>query len=487
MRGKGRKAALGLVLGGVCLALAVGWIALEHRALLPGAPEPRRTIVPRSLAAAKPRNLVLISIDTLRADHLSLYGYGRPTSPGLDAFAADALVFESAWSQSPKTAESHMTLFTGLYPAAHGVRNLRDRSERLSEDVPTLAELLRRAGYRTAAFHGGGNLEAELGFDRGFERYERPGDVSAVFASGAEWLRQVASDPEPRPFFLFLHTKVLHDPYEPPPAYAALFADPDYSGEIGLSADERRRARDEGGWWLVHRRFWERVDPRKPADVQRLRDLYDGLIRLMDDHLALFLESYRELGLGRDTLFVFLSDHGEEFLEHRGFRHGSVYREVLHVPLVVRLPDAGARGRRISQGVALVDVLPTLLEELGIPAPTHVQGASFAALLAGADPVPRPIYSEWAARGVRALRVGDWKYVDRRVARELYDLSADPHEQHDLLERHPEVAARLQADAERLGAASAGLAAGLRRGAVFDLDAGVREELEALGYLGGGN
>jgi arylsulfatase A-like enzyme len=489
MRGTRLATGAGAALAGACLALAAGRIAPERSAPpeLKIPERPQRIGMPASLTASNPHNLVVISIDTLRADHLSLYGYGRDTSPALDAFAADALVFESAWSQSPKTAESHMTLFTGLYPLAHGVRNLRDESESLSEDVPTLAAILRRAGYRTAAYHGGGNLDAELGFDRGFDSYERPGDVGEVFARGAAWLEDAAGDPGRSPFFLLLHTKVLHDPYEPPPAYAALFADPDYAGDIGLSESERRRARSEGGWWLLHRRYWERVDPRDPADVQHLRDLYDALIRLMDDHLASFLERYRELGFGRNTLVVFTSDHGEEFLEHRGFRHGSVYREVLHVPLVLRLPEADARGRRVAQSVGLVDVLPTLLDWLGLPTPEHVQGSSFAALLGGAAAGAHPVYSEWAARGVRALRIGDWKYVNRRVAEELYDLAADPDEQRDLLRRHPEIAARLRRDAERMAAAGADFAAGLRRGARFGLDPQAREQLEALGYLGGGN
>ncbi len=489
MRRRRLATAIGLLLGGACLALAAGWIAPEPRLALPELrlPAPRPVGLPEARPASNPRNLVVVSIDTLRADHLSLYGYERATSPGLDAFAADASVFESAWSQSPKTAESHMTLFTGLYPVAHGVRNLWHESQRLSDDVPTLAELLRRAGYRTVGYHGGGNLEAELGFDRGFERYERPGDVRQVFGRGAAWLEEAARDPERRPFFLFLHTKVLHDPYEPPPEYAALFSDPTYAGDIGLSETERRRAQREGGWWLVHRRFWEGVDFRDPADVRHLRDLYDGLIRLMDDQLTAFLERYRELGLGRDTIFVFLSDHGEEFLEHRGFRHSSVYREVLHVPLVVRLPDAAARGRRVTAPVSLVDVLPTLLERLGLPRPEHVQGRSFAALLDGAPAEPGPVYSEWAARGVRALRVGRWKYVDRRVARELYDLSRDPDEQRDLWEAHPRIGERLRRDAERMADATAQMAASVRRGERFGLDPDLRERLEALGYLGGGN
>jgi len=467
-------------------ALAAGLIRAERPGALPPAriPAPQAPLpLPEVLRAERPLGLVLVSIDTLRADRLSLYGHERSTSPALDAFAREARVFESAWSQSPKTAESHMTLFTGLYPAAHGVENLRHRSQALAPAIPTLAEILQRAGYRTAGFHGAGNLDAELGFDRGFDLYEHPGDVEAVFARGIEWLERRAREPERRPFYLFLHTKVLHDPYEPPPEYAALFADPDYAGRIGLPEAERLRARREGGWWLVHRRYWERVDPASEADVQHLRDLYDALIRYMDDRLALLLDRFLALGLDRDTLFVFLSDHGEEFMDHRGFRHGSLHREVLHVPLLVRLPDAA--GRRIREPVALVDVLPTLLEWLGLPRPAHLQGRSFAALLRDEPLEERPVYSEWAARGARSLRSGSWSYLDARVGERLYDLASDPAERRDLAGREPERLLRLRRDAGALSRATADFAAGVGRGQRFDLDAGRRAQLEALGYLGG--
>jgi arylsulfatase A-like enzyme len=478
--------AFGCGAAAVLIGLAAGRVVPERPALpaLAVPSLPARIGAPPARPAGNPRNLVLISIDTLRADRLSLYGHRRATSPALDAFAADALVFESAWSASPKTAESHMTLFTGLYPGSHGVQNLRQESERLPEAVPTLASLLQGAGYRTVGFHGAGNLQGQLGFDRGFDTYLHPGGADRVFARGRAWL-EAAREEGQAPFFLFLHTKVLHDPYDPPPEYAALFADPDYAGAIGLSEAERAAAKAEGGWWRLHERYWEEVDARDPADVQHLQDLYDALIRYMDDQLGPFLTRFRELGFDRDTLLVFLSDHGEEFLDHRGFRHGSVYREVLHVPLVMRLPGGG--GARIPERVALVDVLPTLLEWLELPVPEHVQGRSFAPLLAGEDIPPRPLYSEWTARGVRALHLGDWKYVDRRVRQELYDLSADPDEHRDLLRRRPDVAERLRADTERMSRATAALGEALGERERFDLDPRTRDQLEALGYLGGGN
>ena len=301
---------------GIAIALACFGMGLRHverpaqkpflpalAAAEPGALEP----LPDRWVASRARNVILISIDTLRADHLSAYGYPRNTSPAVDALARESVLFESAFSQSPKTAESHMTLLTGLYPSAHGVRNLRASNARLSDDIPTLATLLSRAGYRTVGFHGAGNVDAELGFDQGFDTYVAPGAVDAVFGSGAEWLETHLSSPDrEQPFFLFLHTKVLHDPYRPAPRYAALFTDPDYAGEVGTDAG-LHAAQKSGGYWRMHALYWDRVDPKTPADVQQLRDLYDALIRNMVDELAQVLARARGIGALRNTLLVFLS------------------------------------------------------------------------------------------------------------------------------------------------------------------------------------
>lgn len=450
---------------------------------------PERLTLPPRVAPLRPRNVVLISIDTLRADHLSAYGYPRPTSPALDALAADATLFEQAYANSPKTAESHMTLFTGLYPGAHGVKNGSERSERLSDRVPTLATLLRRAGYRTVGYHGGGNMQAELGFDQGFERYERRGPVDVLFRRGSEFLEREARSAE-SPFLLFLHTKTLHDPYDPPERYARLFADPEYSGEVGMTAAELARAAQAGGWPAQHRVFWKRVDAGDPADVQRLRDLYDALIREMDDQLGLFLARFTELGFGADTLLVFLSDHGEAFQEHGDFRHNSMYREVLHVPLVVRLPDGEheeLRGARSAFPVALVDVLPTLLDYLGLPAPAHVQGRSFYPFFERQAEEFHYVFSQWEHRDLAALRAGPWKYLRRGTREEMYDLDADPGEQHDLADAHPGISNALRERVEHIAGVSQRLARSSSARTDFELDAEARAELEALGYIDGGN
>jgi len=481
----------------ILAGIGIGVIGIEPAAPVPELPEIQvpaaAPVSPLTapLHAAHPRNLILISIDTLRADHLSLYGYPRNTSPAVDALGDASIVFERAYSQSPKTAESHMSLFTGLYPGAHGVKNLRASNRPLAEEVPTLAAMLSRAGYRTAAYTGAGNVEPALGFDRGFDVFEAPGDVAAVFEAGARWLE---ANSGAAPFFLFLHTKVTHDPYHPAPEYAARFVDPDYAGRIGLGPEAHRRAMKEGGYWRLHELWWERVDPHSPADVQHLRDLYDALIATMDDQLARFLARSDALGLGGDTMIVFLSDHGEEFMDHRGFRHGNVHQEVLHVPLILHLPDGGGgeggapRGTRIETPVQLVDVLPTLLDTLGLPTPPHVQGRSFAPLLADrrADERAgdRPVFSQWESRKLRSLRAGEWSYVRTWSGEHLYHLPSDPTEQRDVASEQPQVLARLRRATAAYADASRKIADGLSSGAEFGLRPETRDQLEALGYLG---
>ncbi|HET7291807.1 MAG TPA: sulfatase-like hydrolase/transferase [Vicinamibacteria bacterium] len=426
--------------------------------------------------ALKNKSVVLVSIDTLRADHLGAYGYPRPTSPNLDALAAESVVFERCNSHSPKTASSHMSLMTGVLPAAHGVLNWGE-TPLLSrpEALPTLASLLKRAGYRTAAYTSGGNVAAELGFDHGFDAYVDAKDASLSLARLA--LEDLAR--ERRPFFLFVHTYAVHDPYTPPEEHARLFVAPGYAGRIVAS---RERLGVEDDWWAQHRAYWARVGSNDPADRRHLVDLYDGAIRAMDAELGLLLGRMRAL-VGDDALLVVLSDHGEEFQEHGQWTHNSVYDEVLHVPLFLRFPG-GRDARRVSDVVRLSDVMPTLLDLVGVSTPEHVQGASLLGVLEGADRQPRQVLAEWAAQGLTALRLRDLKYVSRPKGEELYDLLQDPGETRNLLPTEKERAYALRLVAERVAEASFALKERLGKGGTPRLDPETRRQLEALGYVG---
>jgi len=430
-------------------------------------------------------NILMISLDTLRPDHLTLYGYQRDTSPYMTEFARQGVVFDQAFSQSPKTATSHMTIFTGLYPSVHGIENLSEENRRLSDEIPTLAALLSQAGYRTEAIVGGGNVSGELGFDRGFDVYSGSSDAEDLFQQADGVLARLAEASEP--FFVFLHTYEVHDPYVPNPEFARLYADPEYAGEIVSSKDELVELAGGQEYWQQYNAYWSRVDPSSSADAQHLRDLYDAEIRFTDEVLAAFNQRLSEMGLLENTILVLLSDHGEEFFEHGSVLHNTLYQEVLQVPLVFRLPAAlGVQpGQRIQEIVRLIDIKPTLLEAVGVSAPDHLQGRSLLAVMRGEDKEPRPVFSERIKDEKRfALQVGNWKYIRHSGGEELYDLSQDPREQIDVAAQNEPLLRELRHRTGQLIQWNEGLAQELQHGEAFELDQETRDQLEALGYLG---
>lgn len=429
--------------------------------------------------ALRGRSVVLVSIDTLRADHLGAYGYPRATSPKLDALARESLLFERAYAQAPATAPSHMTLLTGVLPSVHRVISWHSGIERtLSDSLPTLATLLQRAGYRTGAHTGGGNVDAAFGFDQGFDSFSAVpwGDLELAGRTLAELARSAHG----KPLFFFAHTYEVHGPYVPPLAYARLFVDPRYAGKIVSSREELVRRAGTDAWDRLHAPFWAPVDRRDPADVRQLVDLYDAGIRRIDDQLERFLDSMRSVGLDRSAILIVTSDHGEEFMEHGGLQHGTrLYEEALHVPLVVRLPG-GASPQRRGEVVRLLDVAPTLLRWLGLPVPEHMQGEVLLRDRAGAS---RPVYAEEIAAGLQSLRIGDHKYIRHGEHEALYDLAQDPGEHDSRLTPGARYAWR--ARTSRILEANLQVAARFEPGARPELDPETLRQLRALGYVGG--
>jgi arylsulfatase A-like enzyme len=440
---------------------------------------------PTVLAPAPPPaqvpNVVLLSLDTLRADHLGSYGYARDTSPFFDAeLARRGVLFEQAASASTTTTPSHMTLFTSAPPSVHQVLSVTGFAA-LPARVPTLAETLRAHGFATGAVTEAGALVFGRGFERGFDVYienpvpvpHRAGAQSAVtFPRGLAWIERQRD----RRFFLFLHTYEVHTPYAAPPEYAALFRDV----PPGLEPDPRL------------------APHRQPA-------LYDRGIRYLDDQLAAFVRGLEALGVLEDTLLVVTSDHGEEFYEHGFFAHGAtLFEETVRVPLVLRGPGV-ARGRRVAEPVTLLDVMPTVLELAGVPAPAGLAGRSLAPLARGepAQAEPRPVFSEaWLPYGLAphgkqpvdqptyAVRLGARKLVRYRAGDghryEYYDLARDPGEREDLYPTRAEEARDLRALLERYvedTAARRRALAGDAAPRLQELDPESRESLRALGYL----
>jgi arylsulfatase len=431
-------------------------------------------------------NLVLISIDTLRADRLGAYGYPLPTSPALDRrLAAEGVVFEQVFSQSPKTTPSHMTMFTSLYPCVHGIELWQSEKSGpvLNPRVDTLAEVLRNAGYATAAFTGGVHMNRARGFDQGFQRYRHDDQLRR----SREWLQAHAG----HSFFLFFHTYEVHDPYKPPPELAKRF-DGDYGD--GPILEAVRQIRDGGidGWGRSHKLFWDAVDRTSARDVRFVSRLYDAAIRNMDDAtLGPLLDKLDALGLASNTLVVFTSDHGEAFGEHGVFLHDDLYAGTLHVPLVLRFPGRLPAGVRVAQRARLLDLMPTVLDLLGVASPPALQGRSLAPAARG-TPLPDPadaVISEYDSRpggGVfESVRQGSHVLIRDKDRVQLFDLAVDPGEREDRAADHSASVSAMRASLEEWRARCAELASrlGPRPTDWRAPDADTLRQLRALGYV----
>ncbi len=426
--------------------------------------------------SATPRNLVLISVDTLRADYLGVYGYERETSPFLDELAADGLVFESAMSTSPWTLPSHASLLTGLYPSHHGAKS---EHAAIAGPVRSLAQILGKAGFTTAGFVNSHYLSDRYGLERGFTTFRYATEFTKHTGSSpiGDWAIRWLGEQPAEPFFLFLHFYDTHSGYRPLPYYRRRLVRP-YDGKADGSTRQllaSRRGRFEIG----------------PDDARYLSDLYAAEILQLDDVLARVIGTLDAKGLRERTLVVVTADHGEEFLEHGGVAHGRTqYQEVLHVPLLLHGPGV-PRGERVAEPVSLVDVLPTLLGLFGLPVPAGLDGRDLRPLWrgeAGDTFADRALFGEADHNNARpdqtrSVRRGRYKLVFDRESDEtrLFDLARDPGETRDASAEAPEVAARLRADLDRF----------LTERPLHPpvplpgLDARERSELEALGYLQG--
>ncbi|HEY7696880.1 MAG TPA: sulfatase [Vicinamibacteria bacterium] len=420
----------------------------------------------------RPRLVVLVSVDTLRADHLGLYGYERPTSPVLDALARESTVFEQAMSASPWTLPSHATLLTGLYPSRHG---LTSHERYLSSSLTTLAQYFSQAGYRTAAVVNSHNLSPEFGLDRGFQQYryveertERREPSTEITDQGVEWIRGAGKDP----LFLFLHYYDVHSDYASLPEYEREFLRP-YDG-IADGTTAQLALYREGKVSL------------SPADAPRLIDRYDAGIRQMDQELGRLLSFLREGGPGEKALLLVTSDHGEEFFEHGGVLHGQTqYQEVLRVPLLIRGPGVPA-GRRVPTPVSLIDVVPTLLTLAGIGTPEGLDGLDLAPLWSegGGRLEERYLFSEADHNNVehditRSVRYRGFKLHYNRLSRErrLYDLARDPEERKDISSGEGKAMAALSQRLDRF------MAMEKVEAPVRALSEEEIEKLRSLGYL----
>ncbi len=424
---------------------------------VPPAPDP-------SSPPPSPPNLLLISVDTLRADHLSCYGNPRIQTPALDRLAAEGILFEQAFTPVPITLPAHASLLTGTYPVFHGVRD--NSGFILPDSAETMAEILRHHGYSTGAFVGSFVLDSRFGLDQGFDVYvddfhaetldlvqqsilEHPAEE--VFRRVGEWLEQLRRpksatpthpDTHTRPWFAWIHLFDPHAPYAPPPTFQV------------------------------------------PANVTP----YEAEVLYVDRQLGGFLNALREQSDFNNTLIILTSDHGEGLGAHGEDTHGIfLYDTTLHVPLIFRLPGGSHGGTRVSRQVRLIDVLPTVLQLLGLAPSARVHGEGLAASWLGRTASDLDLYCEtlmpqlsygWSA--LSGLRTRQRKFIDAPRP-ELYDLQADPAETRNLAESSRAELSRLRQEKDRLRGLYSGESAAA---ALRSIDAATAERLRSLGYVG---
>jgi arylsulfatase A-like enzyme len=468
--------------------LALAWTLAAR--MVPHAPPP----VPPARAAAPPNapSILLIMVDTLRADHLSSYGYGAGRTPNIDSLATDGVRCAHTFSQASWTRPSVATILTSLYPSSHGAVH---KADMLPDRVDTVAEVLSRGGYYTAGFADNVNVSPSFNFGQGFadyrylapdmffhadepaaqltlygglrlvrerflarrvdvHNYYQPAEVVTDTVIG--WLDSPAA--KQGPFFLFVHYMDPHDPY---------FVHP-FNGE---------------GYARV-------ANPNPPASVaDKYRQLYDGGIAYLDEHLGRLFADLKRRGLYDKMLIVLTGDHGEEFHEHGGWWHGTtLYDEQIHVPLILKPPAGGARGRVIDELTTSLDITPTILATAGLAVPPVMQGHPLP-LDSGTAPSRDSVFSEEDLEGnvLQSVRTPSSKLITANPGNprglqpeELYNLKADPGEQHSLVSSDPTLLEELRA---ALGRSYLEARAHAGAGAQTDVDSVTKDRLRALGYL----
>lgn len=383
----------------------------------------------------KPRNVILISLDTLRADRLGCYDFHEPTSPCLDKFAQENTLFEVAVAQSPWTLPSHASLFTGLFPHKAGVVS-QDHS--LSSEIPTIASMLKDKGFRTAGFVNSSWIKSETGLDQGFDDFkffkENLEDVEEKITNDAvSWLEKNKGNP----FFLFVHYYTTHSDYTPDPAFYDPFVKP-YKGIANGTTRQMQRFRKG-------KVFFDK------EDIDHNSNLYNAEIRQLDSALDNLFKNLKKLNLMENSLVVVTADHGEEFLEHGGVLHGkSLYSEVLRIPLIMGGPGL-PKGRRIQTPVMLTDIVPTILNAVGIPFSQTFDGENLFPVMSGEkDLSSRFVFAAADKKNneidiLRMVRNERYKLCYNRLTgeKELYDLKTDPGEKRNIILEHHHMANKM--------------------------------------------
>lgn len=386
--------------------------------------------IKRLVPQKKKNNVILVSLDTLRADHIGCYGYKKNTTPNLDRFALEGIQFMKTISQCCWTLASHMSILTSLYTDVHKVV---DEDSILDQRCLTLAEVMQQAGYIAAGFvRSCVWMDARFGFDQGFDTYSVTNENAAQLNQRIfSWLKEYKNEN----FFLFVHYYDIHSdwqklPYDSPPPYNRMFL-PDYKGDFTgcggeLCASEHLGELNKKGIIL------------SPGDRDYIRGMYDGGIRYTDTYVGGLLTEIDRLGLKESTLVVITSDHGEEFQEHKKFLHDQIYNECVLVPLLMRFPRRIPANRRDYHWIESIDILPTILDLLKIGIHSSFQGKTLTSLINGNKNWKKSQVYTTGRNGERAVIMDNWKFIYTLPTKkkELYDLKNDPGEKVNVVESY---------------------------------------------------
>lgn len=381
-------------------------------------------------------NVVIISIDTLRADHISSLGYSRNTTRNLDKFTNEAMVFTNNISVSSWTLPSQMSLITGLLPHNHKITNkyilnYEKKDEELASlnpKIKTLAEYLKTRDYVTGGFTGGAGVEGEFGFNRGMDEYYDENNFGGFIDSVPKALDWINVNKDKK-FFVFLHGYDVHGQYLPPNGFDKRFVDPNYLGNLTGLPDEQKKMREDG---ILNGKIY-----LSQTDIKFLTAIYDEKIQRADEILGRFFDEYEKLGLMNKTIFVITSDHGEELYEHGNIDHGqTLYDELIKVPLFIKTPQVKSK-IIIDKQVSSIDIMPTILNSVGVTIPVGLDGVDLIETISNSK--ERDVISETEYRYVvdlESIRTDDgWKLIENNISglNALYNLKRDKLEERNLI------------------------------------------------------
>jgi arylsulfatase A-like enzyme len=419
-------------------------------------------------------NIILISIDSLRADHLGIYGYGRETTPHIDRFSQDAVLFSKCFVQGTSTLISHASLFTSLIPIHHGASFTKKYA--LSEDVETIAKKMKKNGYATVSFNDGGQISAKFGMDQGFDVFDSGPEkrkieelqFSKIVDRGISWIQMNKG----KKFFMFLHTYDIHHPYTPSQKYIDLI-EPGYKGPLGTS--------------ITVEMIYQAFRGKKTLEEEEKENIvvaYDAEIRRMDEAFGVLIAFLEETNLYDNTIIVLTSDHGEELDDHGkiGMHAHTLYNELLHVPFIMKLGGSRLGGKVVDSLVGSIDISPTLLDSVDLPGFELTDGMSLFDIIKGKKKEKgiflisqRDHPHEYADPRYWAIISDGWKVYDDR----LYDLENDPGERLDVSDQHEELKETLVKMALEYMSGKPGQ----HKKTKSEMDEDLKNRLKSLGYI----